>query len=326
MRQSVWDSRETAPRLPWFPPYGEGWGFADCPYPDCDYCRDPSSVEDDLDSVTVKKEDTEDELGGLSTMKPLGKKRPAATTREEEEEYGDFGSNVEELVQIMDSSPLRPGQQQQHRASMPAPVSQAQTSNNTTARQYQNPGTRTPNPQRTYDVSASMRTPTLQGNTAKASSAPGATKRVKISDTRGPPTPASTSRTLGRSLQSTPTGGRFTTATTAPGPGEDYEITTSILNLLANEKGVSHATREAIRGELNTYTLRMRGVERGRDITREALKAKDGKEAELKQRIEELEEERRVNAGKVRAPRDELGQLFDDADGGDTDQAQGKRS
>lgn len=315
------DLREVMPRLPWFPPYGEGWGFADCPY--SDYYEDPTPVDDDMDSVKVKEEDMDDEERGLSAVKSPGRKRPAAAaTTVEEEEYGELESDVErQLVQIVDSSPPRPSQQQQHRGNnvpLPAPASSQARMGNTTAAMQQHLGTRTPNPQRTYDVSASMLTPTSRGNTATAASEPGAAKRVKFSDTRGPPPPSSTTRTAAttpsQTLGHSPIGGRLTT-TTSVGLGDDYEITTSILNLLSNEKQVSDATRQVIRDKLNTYALRMRGVERGRDMTRAALKAKEAKEAELRARIEELERERRATADKVRALRNGLGELFADVDG-----------
>ncbi|ESA44082.1 uncharacterized protein NCU03265 [Neurospora crassa OR74A] len=338
-------NRELMPRLPWFPPYGEGLHFVDEPYFGCyeveDYGWAPdSTVDDDLDSVKVKKEDMDDSASGLSAIKPSKRKRPAtaaAATMREEKEYGDLESDEErQLVRILESNPPHPSQEQQRRrTNVPAPaLSQARTtSNTTTGTAMPHPATRTPNPQRTYDTSASMLTPTSRGNTTTSASEAGATKRVKLfSDTRGPsPPPSSTttttklttstnlSQTQGRSYQTTPTGGGIgrptTTTTTGPGSCDDYEITTSILSLLSSEKGVSDATRQAIRDKLNTYALRMRGVERGRDMTRAALKAKEAKEVELKARIEELERERKVAADKVRALRDGLGELFGDVDG-----------
>lgn len=335
-------SRERMPRLPWFPPYGEGLHFVDEPYFGCyeveAYGWAPdTTVDDDLDSVKVKNEDMDDSASGLSAIKPSKRKLPAATTTaaamREEKEYGDLESDEErQLVRILESNPPHPSPEQQRRgANVPAPaLSQARTSNTTTGTAMPHPGTRTPNPQRTYDASASMLTPTSRGNTTTSASEPGAAKRVKLSDTRGPSPPPSIittnlttstnlSQTQGRSYQTTPTGGgigRPTTTTTGPGSCDDYEITTSILSLLSGEKGVSDATRQAIRDKLNTYALRMRGVERGRDMTRAALKAKEAKEVELKTRIEELERERKIAADKVRALRDGLGELFGDVGGG----------
>lgn len=323
------------PRLPWFPPYGEGWGFADCPY--YDYCEDSTPSADDRSSVKVKEEDMDGPAGGLSAMKSPGRKRPAAAATTMEEEYGDFEPDSErQLVQIVDSSPLRPSQQQLHRAGntpVPAPASSQARIGNAATTAMQHPGTRTPNPQRTYDVSVSMLSPTSRGNSVTAMSEPGATKRIKFSDTREPATTTratsststAPSQSLARSLRTTPTANRLTT-TTGPGPGDDYQITTEILNILSNEKQASNATRQAIRDKLNTYALRMRGVERGRDMTRAALKAKEAKEAELKARIEELERERKVANDKIRALRDGLGELLvDDVDGG-VDADQGDRA
>ncbi|KAK3496875.1 uncharacterized protein B0T23DRAFT_372919 [Neurospora hispaniola] len=331
-------SRELMPRLPWFPPYGEGLHFVDEPYFGCyeveayGWASD-TTVDDDLDSVKVKKEDMDGSASGISAIKPSKRKRPATATATmcEEKEYGDLESDEErQLVQILESNPPHPSQEQQRRGTnVPAPaLSQARTSN-ITRTAMPHPGTRTPNPQRTYDASASMLTPTSRGNTTTSASEPGAAKRVRLSDTRGPSPPPSIittnlttstnlSQTQGRSYQTTPTGGgigRPTTTTTGPGSCDDYEITTSILSLLSSEKGVSDATRQAIRDKLNTYALRMRGVERGRDMTRAALKAREAKEVELKARIEELERERKVAVNRVRALRDGLGELFGDVDG-----------
>lgn len=332
---SVWDSREMAPRLPWFPAYGEGLHWVDEPYYGC-YEAYGGTYEDECDSISIKKEDADDQASGFLAEKSPGmRKRPAAAaapTVGEEEDYGTLESDVEQqLVEIVDSSPLRPSQLQQQRRSnapIPAPaLSQTRASNTTTAMQQQHPGARTPNQQRTYDVSASMLTPTSRGNSTTAPSEPGSTKRVKFSDPRGPQAqtttttttrPISTSTTPSQTLNRSPSVGRTANSMIAGGgPGEDYEITTTILNLLStnsNDK-VSDATRQAIRNTLNTYALRMRGVERGRDMTRAALKARDAKEEELKARIEELERERKNAAEKIRALRDGLGGLFGDGDG-----------
>lgn len=191
-------SRERMPRLPWFPPYGEGLHWVDEPYFGCyeveDYGWAPdTTVDDDSDSVKVKKEDMDDSASGLSAIKPSKRKRPATTaaaTMREEKEYGDLESDEErQLVQILESDPPRPSQEQQRRGTnVPAPVlSQARTTSNTTGTAMPHPGTRTPNLQRTYDASASMLTPTSRGNTTTSAPEPGAAKRVKLSsDTRGP--------------------------------------------------------------------------------------------------------------------------------------------
>ncbi|KAK3694270.1 hypothetical protein B0T22DRAFT_66287 [Podospora appendiculata] len=77
------------------------------------------------------------------------------------------------------------------------------------------------------------------------------------------------------------------------GDGEgDYPITSEVMRLLA---GQPDSTRQAVRDRLNTYALRMLGVERGREMARTALKAKDGRISELQARVESLENERKVS-------------------------------
>ncbi|KAK3397978.1 hypothetical protein B0T20DRAFT_413862 [Sordaria brevicollis] len=326
------DLRQRIPRLPWFPPYGEGWGFVDDPY--YDNWENPAASADDRSSVKVKEEDTDDQAGGLSAMRSPGRKRPAAAATIVEEDYGDFEPDLErQLVQIVDSSPLRPSQQLRRAgdAPVPAPVLSQVRTGNATMTAVQQPGTHTPSPQRTYDVSASMLTPTSRGNSSSAAAEPGPTKRIKFdarqpaTTTRASTSSTTSSQTLPRSLQTTPTANRLST-TTGPGPGDDYQITTEILGILSNERQVSNATRQVIRDKLNTYALRMRGVERGRDMTRAALKAKEANEAELRARIEELERERKVANDKIRALRDGLGELLvDDVDSG-VDANRGERS
>ena len=69
----------------------------------------------------------------------------------------------------------------------------------------------------------------------------------------------------------------------------NYDITTSVLSILQSASMPS-ATRQAIQQTLNSYALRVSGIERGRDITRVALKKKDEKIAELEQKIQKLHE------------------------------------
>lgn len=81
---------------------------------------------------------------------------------------------------------------------------------------------------------------------------------------------------------------------------EDYQITAQVLDLLKDEP-VTEATREKLRGHLNNYALQMRGMERGRDMTRAAIKARDAKVGELQARVGELENECRTNREKIRS-------------------------
>ena len=84
----------------------------------------------------------------------------------------------------------------------------------------------------------------------------------------------------------TPTPSRITCL---PDDDGNYDITASVLSILHNASMPS-ATRQAIRQTLNSYALRVSGIERGRNITRVALKRKDEKIAELEQKIQQLQE------------------------------------
>ncbi|KAK0735015.1 hypothetical protein B0T26DRAFT_690530 [Lasiosphaeria miniovina] len=81
---------------------------------------------------------------------------------------------------------------------------------------------------------------------------------------------------------------------------EDYQITAQVLDLLKDEP-VTEATRGKLRGHLNNYALQMRGMERGRDMTRAAIKARDAKVGELQARVNELENECRTKREKIRS-------------------------
>ncbi|KAK0618471.1 hypothetical protein B0T17DRAFT_619061 [Bombardia bombarda] len=98
---------------------------------------------------------------------------------------------------------------------------------------------------------------------------------------------------------------------------EDYVITTEVMGLLERatitEIPEWEPMRQAVRSHLNTYALRMRGVERGRDMARTALKAKDDKIVELQARIAELEREREVSRGRISMLNSGLEALYRDA-------------
>jgi len=71
-------------------------------------------------------------------------------------------------------------------------------------------------------------------------------------------------------------------------PGDDYNITKEVMALLAGQQ-VKAPVLEAVRNHLNTYALRMYGVERARDMARSAVKTKDAKIAEQQTMIEEYQ-------------------------------------
>lgn len=88
-------------------------------------------------------------------------------------------------------------------------------------------------------------------------------------------------------LPTTPTTSRISSL---PDENGNYDITSSVLSILQSASMTS-ATRQNVQQTLNSYALRVSGIERGRDITRVALKKKDEKMVELEQKIQQLEQE-----------------------------------
>lgn len=87
----------------------------------------------------------------------------------------------------------------------------------------------------------------------------------------------------------------FGTATAPSAIGSvDYDITDEVMELLKDQSIDEEATT-SLRKLLNRYALKTSGIEKGRDITRVALKAKESKIAELQQRIQGLETEREMD-------------------------------
>lgn len=94
-----------------------------------------------------------------------------------------------------------------------------------------------------------------------------------------------------------------------PKPGEatdflipqigDYPITQTILYQL-NGPEIPYTTKKKIQQILNAHCLQVSGIEKGRDITRQHLKKKDEKIAELERRIQELEQERELDKTVIR--------------------------
>jgi hypothetical protein len=108
-----------------------------------------------------------------------------------------------------------------------------------------------------------------------------------------------TSSSLPLSPPTTLTLGRFHDFTST---GEDYEITTEVMDIL-KDVDLQEDTVMKLRQTLNLHALRSLGISRGRDITRVALKSKDTKIVELQKRIVELETELDEGKNRVSASR-----------------------
>lgn len=110
------------------------------------------------------------------------------------------------------------------------------------------------------------------------------------------PTPARTRNALSQSQESCE---------------DDAEITVAVMGLLRGET-IMMPVRRAIRDTLNLHALKARGVERGRDLLREALKARDQKIAELQSRVVKLENERLAKRERLKQATSDLQALFQD--------------
>lgn len=89
----------------------------------------------------------------------------------------------------------------------------------------------------------------------------------------------------------TPTPSRITSS---PDEEGNYDITSSVLSILRSAS-MTPETRRQIQQTLNSYALRVSGIERGRDVTRVNLKKKHEKIVELEQKIQQLEQERELD-------------------------------
>ncbi|KAK4220247.1 hypothetical protein QBC37DRAFT_381942 [Rhypophila decipiens] len=79
----------------------------------------------------------------------------------------------------------------------------------------------------------------------------------------------------------------------------DYEITAKVMALLAGQP-IPETVRANVRNTLNNYALRQRGVERGREMSRAALHARNARIGELQAQIASLQEKERLGKEKIR--------------------------
>jgi polyhydroxyalkanoate synthesis regulator phasin len=80
---------------------------------------------------------------------------------------------------------------------------------------------------------------------------------------------------------------------------QSYDIYDDVMNLLKDQH-IDQETTSSLQELLNKHALKISGIAKGRDITRLALKAKDGKIAELQQKIAALEAEREMDKKIIR--------------------------
>lgn len=162
----------------------------------------------------------------------------------------------------------------------------------------------TPSAKRTHDVLHGLPTPntgpTVGQNTlliAREERGLDAAKRQKME----PPATPSQMR-VGDSLSSSSGSGvrqRSEPGTSGAG-ADDYPITEEVMALLGGVPMMDEDVMNSVRRNLNTYALRMKGVERGRDMVRSLVQSKDARIAELQARVAQLEKERSADRERIR--------------------------
>lgn len=170
----------------------------------------------------------------------------------------------------------------------------------------------TPSAQRTHNVFGGLATPNTRPTVSRNTLLTSTEEREREAKRQRmePPPPPTPSHA--------PTGSaRSEAATSLVGGegGDDYGITEEVTALLGGVPMLDDDVKNAVRRTLNSYALRVKGVERGRDMARSALKMKDGRIAELQGRVAQLEAERSLNREKSRRMNQMLESMYEGGEG-----------
>lgn len=162
----------------------------------------------------------------------------------------------------------------------------------------------TPSAQRTHDVLHGLPTPntgtTVGRNTLLIAREERGLDTAKRQKMEPPATPSQMQ--VGDSLSSSGSSGvrqRSEPGTSGAG-ADDYPITEEVMALLGGVPMMDEDIMNSVRRNLNTYALRMKGVERGRDMVRSLVQSKDARIAELQARLAQLEKERSADRERIR--------------------------
>lgn len=156
----------------------------------------------------------------------------------------------------------------------------------------------TPAAQKSSDAVAGMPTPSLTGKSVRrvlfaepeAGDSSNTAKRQR-NDNAGAYTSVGEPRTPSSSQE-----GSRPSSQTTPGSGAGIgDITQEVMDLLQGQK-IDEATTRKVRSALQRYSAKAKGLEKGRDASRQALKDKDVKIAKLQERVTNLEDGRRLEA------------------------------
>jgi len=223
------------------------------------------------------EEEEEEEDGAMSGARPSGKrKRDIFVGDSDEDEFSaGLGADEERVMLALAES-----------------ATQSQMSKRRETQQFA-----TPSAQRTHDVLHGMPTPNT--GTVGRNSLLIATEQRERDDKRQrldiPSTPSHP-----RSGSSSSTVQPPCMPQSSASGAEDYPITEEVMAVLAGVPMLNDNVTSAVRRTLNDYALRMKGVERGRDMVRTVVKAKDAKIAELQARVAHLEQQRTADRERIR--------------------------
>ncbi|KAH8676276.1 hypothetical protein BX600DRAFT_508440 [Xylariales sp. PMI_506] len=249
---------------------------------DHDYAADLlSDMDEDLEEMVLATSSKPNNLRSTSA----GSKRKQSEVEEEEEDYGldDISSDEERLlVDITDSSTPPVGAKK--RDAFATPATERRTN---------------------VDVAGGMPTPLLTDKSVRRvlftepEVSPSA-KRQKIEDPGtsfssehsavGGATPSRTTPTSsqeGPDAQTTPA--TLSAASSLP------NITAEVLSILRSQKLDDTVLRQ-VSGALERYAAKAKGLERGRDASRLAVRKAEAKVAQLQERIADLENRRKLDA------------------------------
>ncbi|KAF7531167.1 hypothetical protein G7054_g9132 [Neopestalotiopsis clavispora] len=173
----------------------------------------------------------------------------------------------------------------------------------------------TPAAQRSIDGVASLPTPSLTGKSVRRvlfaepedGESSNANKRQRNDDTGTYTSVGADPRTPSSSQEG---GSPSSSQRATPGSGSGIgDVTQEIMDLLKGQK-VDEATSRKVRGALQRYAAKAKGLERGRDASRQALKNQEMKVAKLQERITNLENARKVDAEAKRKMKSELMHMY----------------
>ncbi|KFZ00660.1 hypothetical protein V501_10570 [Pseudogymnoascus sp. VKM F-4519 (FW-2642)] len=233
---------------------------------------------------TSRAQDTE-RSGGYDTMK---ERELIDLDKDDEDEYGEWPLGAEDEIEAVDAA---------ERASSRRPPE--------TPRKALKPSDfSTPGSKRIRSGEGPWPTPATNATTWDED-----VFRTPISARLEPLGLASASRRGLISPSASPTPNRrldFTSvAETRGSRSADYDITAEVLQLLEGQP-IEDETIANLRNLLNRYALKNSGIEKGRDVTRLALKARDAKIEDLQQQVATLESKREMDKAIIRHFKDDM--------------------